>query len=578
MNTGSRSAADAAADVSADNTVAWAPHYSDLWQGIAARTPERRAVVTPLGEVTWGQLAREAGAVAAHLTRAGLVQGDAAATLLYNRAEFLTFLWACLSIGVAPVAINYRYRATEVRELLVDSNCRSFLFQATERDLALEAADGLDIDLIEVDDEAQGSPDARQAPKGAGEQPVPRAAAGHAPSGTPVPYADVIAAGGSMPATAPSGACMRLYTGGTTGSPKAVVWDLDTLLVVRRNSTWGLIGAEPPTTFEEAVDIACDPTRQQLVTLPMSPLLHGTAQSATMATLAIGGCVVLQGAPRMDVQRVYELIREHRVNRVIVAGDVLALPLVEAAEAGDGLPDVTSIISSGMRLSADTKRRLHAQGDMTIVDMFASSEGGPYALGVSRSADEVTTRMELTPDAVILDAEHRALDPVPGTVGLIAFRGILPTGYFGDPVKTASSFPVIRGRRHLVPGDWVRVEDDGRIELLGRGRAVVNTGGEKVFPAEVEQALLEHDAVSDAVVFGMPHPRYGEVVCAAVAVEDGADVTGGQLSAFVGQRLAGYKKPKHVFLRTSLDRSVTGKIPLERLRDEAAAELGPARA
>ncbi|MGO2113052.1 MAG: AMP-binding protein, partial [Pseudoclavibacter sp.] len=366
----------------------WAPHYSDLWQGIALRDPDRRAVVMPDGEVTWGQLRVEAGAIAAHLTRAGLVRGDAAATLLYNRAEFLTFLWACLSIGVAPVAINYRYRASEVRELLVDSNCRSFVYQASERDLALEAADGLDIDLVEVDDVAFAEPVNGTSQKQVQEPVEGSPATLRSTQGTP--YADIVAAGGDMPESAPRGADMRLYTGGTTGSPKAVVWDLDTLLVVRRNSTWGLIGATPPATFDEAVDIAVDPDRPQLVTLPMSPLLHGTAQSATMATLAIGGCVVLQGAPRMKVGRVYDLIREHHVTRVIVAGDVLALPLVEAAEAGGGLPEVTSVISSGMRLSADTKRRLHVQGDgVTIGDRVAASEGGPYALGTSHSADEV---------------------------------------------------------------------------------------------------------------------------------------------------------------------------------------------
>jgi acyl-CoA synthetase (AMP-forming)/AMP-acid ligase II len=526
-------------------------HYSDLWQGIARAVPDRPAIVSGGATMSWGRFAAEAGALARHLTeRSGLKPGDAAATLLYNRPEFLTFMWACFAVGVAPVAINYRYKAPEIRALLLDSDARVFVVPASLAPVAAEAAAGLDIEVVTVDDVATDD-----AP----------------PSRTR--YRDIVAAGGAMPATAPPGADLRLYTGGTTGAPKAVVWDLDSLLVARRASTWGLIGIDPPDTLERAVDIAVDPATPATVTLPMSPLLHGTAQSMTLGTLAVGGTVVLQPSASVDVEDAYRLIVENAVTRVIVAGDALALPLADVAERHGGLPSVRWIYSSGMRFTDDVKRRLHDLGDLTIIDMLAASEGGPFAYGITRSAGDLPAKLVLTPGAVLLDEEHRELEPTAGTLGILGFRGILPRGYYGDPQKTAETFLEIGQRRYIVPGDWARANGDGTIELLGRLSAVVNTGGEKVFPAEVEEALLAHPAVGDAVVFGLPDARFGEVVSAVVAPADGATIDVPELLAFVAERLAGFKKPRHVFVRPSLERTPTGKVELARVRQDALAEL-----
>lgn len=524
-------------------------HYSDLWQGIARRVPDRTAIVTREGSMTWGRFAAESGALARHLADLGLGLNDAAATVLYNRPEFLTFTWASLGTGVAPVAINYRYNAAEVRALLLDSESKVLVAPTSMSALVTEAVAGLDIAVVAVDD---------------GGDPIPGAVA----------YGDIVAAGGELPASAPRGAELRLYTGGTTGSPKAVVWDLDTLLVARRQSTWGLIGLTPPDTLEQAVDIAVDPATPPVVALPMSPLLHGTAQSTTMGTLAVGGTVVLHAAASMDVEECYRLIDENQVTRLTVAGDALALPLAEVAEREHGLPTVKWVYSSGMRFSDEVKRRLHALGDLTIIDMLAASEGGPFAFGITSGVDDIPARFVMTPGAVLLTEEYEEVPLEEGALGILGFRGILPKGYYNDPVKTASTFLEIRGHRYIVPGDWARRRADGSIELLGRLSAVVNTGGEKVFPAEVEEVLLEHPAVDDAVVFGLPHPRFGEAVSAMIAPAPGATIDVDEVIAFVGERLAGFKKPRHVFVRASLERSLTGKVELARVKEDALAELG----
>lgn len=524
-------------------------HYSDLWQGIARAVPDRPAIVAGGESVSWGRFAAEAGALARHLTEVrGLQPGDAAATLLYNRAEFLTFFWACLSVGVAPVALNYRYTPSEVRALLLDSDARVFVVPTSFSAVAAEAAAGLDLEVVTVDD---GGPDLPGATR----------------------YADILAVGGTIPTAAPAGGDLRLYTGGTTGAPRAVVWDLDSLLVARRASTWGLLGIEPPETVDAAVAIAVDAATPTVVTLPMSPLLHGTAQSMTLGTLALGGTVVLQPSASVDVEDAHRLIVENDVTRIIVAGDALALPLADVAEHHGGLPSVRWVYSSGMRFTDAVKKRLHELGDLTIVDMLAASEGGPFAFGITRSADDLPARFVLTPGAVLLDEARREVEPVAGALGILGFRGILPRGYYGDPQKTAETFLVIGEHRYIVPGDWARANGDGTIELLGRLSAVVNTGGEKVFPAEVEQVLLEHPQVADAVVFGLPHPRFGEAVSAMVAPVDDAELDVDDLLAFVADRLAGFKKPRHVFVRPSLGRTPAGKVELARVKQDALAEL-----
>ncbi|HEY6801038.1 MAG TPA: AMP-binding protein [Agromyces sp.] len=525
-----------------------APHYSDVWRGIAERDPDRTAVVTRDATWSYGRLAAEADAIARFLTGRGLEPLDAAALLLHNLPEYLAINWGCLATGVAPVAINYRYRAGEVRDLLLDSDSKLLFVPTSLGQVAAEAAAGLDIELVPIDD-------------------------GGAPAPGATRYEDVVAAGGGLPPIAPRGADMRIYTGGTTGSPKAVVWELDTLLEARRHSTWGIIGVTPPDSVAAAVDIATDPATARVTTLPLSPMLHGTASSTTMGTLAVGGTVVLHASPRMDIDEAYRLAMEHRATRLIVAGDALALPLVERAERGEGLPHVTSILSSGMRFSDDVKRRLHALGDLSIIDILASSEGGPYAFGTTTGIHDLPARLVLQPGSVLLDDEQNEITLEAGALGKLAFRGILPKGYYGDPEKTAAAFPTIRGQRYVIPGDWARANGDGTIELLGRLSAVVNTGGEKVFPAEVENALLEHPAVDDAVVFGLPHERFGEVVCAMVAPADGTELDADALREFVGERLAGYKKPRHVFVRPSLERTLTGKVELARVKDDALREL-----
>lgn len=522
-------------------------HYSSIWQAIGERDPDRTAVVTRSRTMTYGELAAEAGALARTLRDAGLRPGDAVMIDMYNRPEYLVALYACFSSGYAPVLVNFRFRAPELAQLLDDSTPSAILFPGSLGDVVVEAlaitGRASVTTLVRVDD---GDGDA-----------IDGALA----------YDEVVATPGELPAQPPEGGELRIYTGGTTGRPKAVVWPAEVILDVQDYTIYRSIGLPSPSTLDDAVETALAPDTPRVALLPLAPFMHGTALFNAINALAIGGSVVIPDARRLDALDGVRLANEQRATRLIVAGDVVALPLVEAAEElGVRLETVTSVMSSGMRFSEEVKRRLHAIGDLEILDLLAATEGGPFAVNVTRSADELPGRLQLMPGAVVFDADMNEVQGTPGARGILAFRGSLPTGYHGDEAKTRESFPVIDGVRHVMPGDWAEVLEGGAIELLGRGSSVVNTGGEKVYPAEVEEAILEHPAAHDAVVFGAPDPRYGERVVAVVELEPGASLTFEELTTHLNAHVAGYKRPKQVAFVASLERTPHGKLDMKRMR------------
>jgi len=226
--------------------------------------------------------------------------------------------------------------------------------------------------------------------------------------------------------------------------------------------------------------------------------------------------------------------------------------------------------------SDDLKRRLLAHAPRaTLIDIVGASEGGPFAYGVVRGPDDLPCRPRLAPGAVVLSPQLTPVEEV-GETGMLAYRGAMPLGYHDDPSRTAETYPVIDGVRYVMPGDWVRVLGDGYVELLGRGSGVVNTGGEKVFPGEVEKVLLALPGVVDAVVLGLPDPRWGEVVTAVVVTAPGAGVTPEQVQDEVGRHLAGYKKPRRVHVVDELQRSPSGKVDMHRLRRRITELEAPA--
>lgn len=532
-------------------------HYTDVWQAIARALPDRAAIVAPEGETTYAELVAQAGGLAAHLERQGLRPGDAVAIFSYNRPEYLVALFACFATGLAPVPMNFRYRAVELRDLIAASDTRALIFPTSLSRVVDEAVAAASVPaLIAIDDAGDAAPDGA------------------------VAWNDAVASPAPLPSAAPDGGELRLFTGGTTGLPKAVVWAASDILAVQMYSIYGTAGLPMPETMADVVAVAADPTRPLTVTLPLAPFMHGTALFTSMNTLILGGTVLTTSSPRFEAEAAARLAVTGGATRIIVAGDAIALPLVEAIEGRGLVPfgRVSSVISSGMRFSPQVKRRLHAVGDITITDLLASTEGGPYAVNVTASADDLPGDLRLLPGAVVLDEQLRDVSQIEGGRGILAFHGALPRGYYRDEAKTRETFPVVDGVRYVMPGDWAIARGDGTVELLGRGSAVVNTGGEKVYPAEVEEALLSFPGITDAVVFGTPDPRYGEVVTAVVVTEGGQDVDVDALRIHLDARLAGYKRPRNLVVQDTLERSPHGKIDLPRLKAGISGRLDPSTA
>ncbi|MEV4900881.1 AMP-binding protein [Citricoccus sp. NPDC055426] len=543
-------------------------NYAVLWNRIAERAPHLTAIRSDHRDLTYGDLEHLASVVADRLTAQGVGRGDRVAFFLHNTAEYLVLFYACLKLEAVPVSVNFRYRGAELAELLRACEPRVLAYGSAYRPAVQDAVQLLDGSaaetlnlLVEIGSGASlsGEPGVERLRFEDLATPVDRDGRRNAPEPRPDPSRD---------------AELYIFTGGTTGTPKAVVWGIGDLLHIQQSSIYGPMGLEPPEDLEAAVGLAVDESIPRVRTLPLAPFIHATALFSAMNTLAVGGTVVINPSASLAPSAAARLIVTEEVTRLIVAGDAVVVPLLEALETEQAAsaPSLTSVISSGMRFSDDTKRRIHALGRVAIVDILASTEGGPYAMATTTAADELPGRFQLTEDAVVLDPDERDVQDQPGAVGVLAYRGALPKGYLNDPVKSAETYPVINGVRHCSPGDYVRVQEHGYIELLGRGSSVVNTGGEKVFPGEVEEVLMEHPGVLDAVVFGAPDPVWGERVTAVVATAPNAAVTEQDLLHHVGTRLAGYKKPRTLILRDTLDRGPSGKLNMRSLKALAAQD------
>jgi 3-oxocholest-4-en-26-oate---CoA ligase len=292
--------------------------------------------------------------------------------------------------------------------------------------------------------------------------------------------------------------------------------------------------------------------------------MHGTGLVFAATVLSRGGTVVTSASRRLDPVELLDLIDSWQVSALCIVGDAFCRPLVDALTMHPDrwdLSQLSAVSSSGMAWSAELKSKLltFAPGAV-LVDMLNSSEASGMGRSiVSARRRDSGGRFRLGDNAFVIDEHGKPVRPGSGQVGLVAVRGHLPLRYHKDPVKTAATFPVIDGIRCSVPGDHAVVEADGSITLLGRGSTSINTGGEKVFPEEVEEALKTHRDVLDAVVVGIPDRRFGQAVAAVVAVGPGTRIDADALAAHVRDRLAAYKAPRHVLVTDSVGRGPNGK-------------------
>lgn len=522
-------------------------NYATIWESVARAVPDRTAVVADAGSLTYRQLDDAAARLASTFVEAGLQAGSRVALFMYNRVEYLVTLYAAYKIGAIPVNINFRYRDRELADLLSVSQPEVLVHPSSLARPVREAAAHTDLPPLVLEVADDDTP---------------------ARSGTP--FEDALAADPLPPRALSPDHQIFMFTGGTTGLPKAVAWTHGNLFDSQLFSIYGSLGVDLPTTLDDVTALAA---RSDLapVTLPLTPLMHATALFNVMNSLVLGGCVVFLPRSSLDPVAAVRAIHERRVTRLIVAGNAVVGPLLDALGspqcADADLTCLRTVLSSGMAWSDDLKRRfLEHATNATLVDIFGASEGGPFAYGVVTGPQDLPCHPRLAPGAVVFDPDMHQVQDVVGATGVLAYRGAMPLGYHDDPERTAEVYPVVDGVRYVMPGDYVRVLPDRRVELLGRGSGVINTGGEKVFPGEVEAVILALPDVVDAAVFGTPDPQWGEVVTACVVTAPGSPLTGSAIADEVHRRLAGYKKPRRVLLVDNLDRSPSGKLNMRALR------------
>ncbi len=380
-----------------------------------------------------------------------------------------------------------------------------------------------------------------------------------------------------------------LYTGGTTGNPKGVMWTHASVLTVT-NRIFQALGLDMPSSLDGVpalvtaiAELGATPRQ-----LAASPLMHGTAGIGAIMYLSCGGAVVTMTSRSLDADELWRTVEEHRCTVASIVGDVFCAPMVDALDraAAAGTPyDLTSLVSvtsSGVMWSQPVKDRLlahaHTQGTSLICnDSLGSSEGVGFAGKQSTAgggADTETATFTLGPNAAVFTEDGRRLEPGSDERGLLAVGEPLPLGYYGDPVKSAETFRVIDGKRWSIPGDWATVAADGTVTLLGRGSVSINTGGEKVYPEEVEEALKLHPDVVDANVVGVPDPKWGAAVTAIVQLVEGATATDSDLVDALRSSLSGYKLPKHVVRVDTVFRSPNGKSDYKWAVETALDALG----
>jgi fatty-acyl-CoA synthase len=529
--------------------------FARAWRDVATIAPERIAIACRDEHLTFGDFDARADRLARFLRDGGVAPGDKVAIECVNGPEYLEAFFAAAKLGAVPVNVNYRYVGNELAYLLDNSDATALVyhdeFAPTVREaVALLPADRRPRVLVQVPHDGDGTLDPGVV---AYEEAVARGAHGgpldHEPARDDVIF---------------------LYTGGTTGYPKAVMWRHDDLSV----SLWQMArpGTEPPDPAD-----AVRRGKQAATALPACPLMHGTGLFIALSTLAGGGTVVLLDDARLDPVAVWSAVERERVRVLTIVGDAFARPLLAALDEHPSRWDLTSlsaITSSGVTWSPETKRRLLEHlPTVTLIDSLGASEG-LMTRTETRGGDEIKpARFKLSDRIVVLTDDGELAQPGDGHIGLLGVGGAIPLGYYKDDEKTAATFRTVHGRRYSIPGDYATVELDGTITLLGRGSACINTGGEKVYPEEVELVLRAHDAVFDCVVVGVADERWGEMVVALVEASPGRDPDPGVLEDHCRSELAGYKRPKQFVFVDSLDRSPAGKADYQRLRAVAAERV-----
>jgi 3-oxocholest-4-en-26-oate---CoA ligase len=531
-----------------------ARNFADLFEHAVDAFGDRIALVSGGRQVTYAELEERSNRLAHYLSGLGVRAGDHVGLYAHNSIEAAGTIIAACKIRATTININYRYTENELQYMFRDADLVALVCDRRYAPLAAGAAGS-----------APGLRGTVVIEDGSG-----------AEMGDATRYGAALADGAPERDFVPRSAddVYIIYTGGTTGYPKGVMW--------RHEDLWRTLAGG--IDFLTGVPLADEWEQSRkgiqaggLVRLTAAPLIHGAAQVAMLAALFSGDTVVL--APRFEAHEVWRAIERHKVNLVFIIGDAMGRPLIEAYhEGGYDASSMFALSSSGALFSPAVKDAIAAAlPNIVITDAIGSTETGFAGIAAVTAGAEQRGGPTVAPGPEVIVLDERGRPAPPGQIGRLARGGHVPLGYYKDPARTAAMLAEVDGKRYAVPGDMARLEPDGSVTLLGRGATCVNTGGEKVFPEEVEGALKSCPDVFDALVIGIPDDLLGQRVAALVQLREGRTADLPAIEAHVRGQIAGYKVPRSIWVVGAISRGAAGKADYHWAHRHAAshpADLG----
>ncbi len=529
-------------------------NLADLFEMVADAVPARAALVCGEARASYLQLEQRANQFAHYLAARGVGPGDHVGLYLYNCNEYLESMMACFKLRAVPINVNYRYVADELAYIFDNADLVTCIHHREFAPLIAGLPDSGVHTLVSVEDDSS-------------------AALGDTPD-----YEAALAGQSTQRDFGPrqDDDLFLLYTGGTTGMPKGVMWP-------HKNLFYAALGGggwfHPDGPITEPEQIAGRVADFPIVGMALAPLMHGACWWYACIQLLAGNTVVLNPNHHLDGEQVWDIVEREKVNSLTIVGDAMALPLLDALAANPERWDLSSIfnIGSGGAVFSVSKQEAFKQHfpNCFITNSFGSSESGSMGFDSGEKKGDAkglgnVTRSEFM--NVVVDAAgqpgryHLA---APGEEGIFARSGYIPVGYYNDPVKTADTFVEVDGQAWLLTGDVAKLEEDGSITVYGRGSNCINSGGEKIYPEEVEEALKTHPAVFDCLVVDTPDERYGSRVTAVVAVRAGSELTLEALQEEARKHVAGYKVPRELHLVAEIPRAPSGKPVYPKARELA---------
>ena len=520
--------------------------FASVWEMVADLVPENDALICGEDIVSWKDYDLRSSKVASALVGAGLGPNSKAGLYLNNSNEYLIGQNAIFKIGGVPINVNYRYVEEELIYLLDNADAEAVFYHACYSSRINEIAKSLpNIKAwIEVPDGSKSNFDQC------------------------MQYEEILKNYSPMErVTRDPETVYMLYTGGTTGMPKGVMYKQGEFLafLFKTLKAMGYDVPEDLNNLEESIKTS-KANNQFIKSLVGCPLMHGTGMwLGAFLPLLLGGTVITTSNLGFDSDKLWKQVEDKKATNIVIVGDAFAKPMLDSLDAAKkknepyDISSVQVIISSGVMWSSEVKQGLLSHHDMTLMDTMGSTEGGIGSSVTTRDNPSETAKFSINPGVIILADDGEILEPGSRKIGLIGTSGLVPVGYYKDEKKSAETFREINGTRYSFPGDYAKLASDGTITLLGRGSNCINSAGEKIYPEEVEEALKKNDDVFDCLVVGMPDEKFGQKIVAVVSTVNNKQLNQLQLIEDTRKIIAGYKLPKEIIFADEVQRAPNGK-------------------